>query len=205
MSRLLLAVLLLGACETPPADSDPPEVVDDGPDWTGAEPSVRADLRLKRWRQVSLDLQGALSLTEDQICRETGLYDCADLHAVPLGGVSIANGIFEPVDALSVTTGLAIERMVLQACWNRLALDRAAEAPVVFAEIPLDGDTLEVAQAEAQAATLYRRMLGRDPEPEERDALVGLHAGVVEDGGGNAEWALMSCFALGTSTEALLY
>lgn len=210
-------LLLLLACDAPTPDGDDAAVQDsDAPAevvYTGAEPSVRADLRMKRWRQISLDLQGALALTEEQICRETGLYDCTDLHVVSMGGVSVDNGIYEPVDELGVTSSLAIERVVLQACYNRLELDRAAQAAgeeaVVFKHIALDGDNgsqgSNVDEATNQITELYRRILARDPEPEEVSALIRHAAGVSADGGGAAEWALMSCFALATSSEALLY
>lgn len=213
----MLALLAMLACSTPePSGDDAPAVQDSAaPEvvYTGVEASERADLRLKRWRQISLDLQGALELTEEQICREAGLYDCTDLHVVSMGGVSVANGIYEPVDELGVTSNLAIERVVLQACYNRLELDRAAQAEggagVVFKHIALDGDNgsqgSNADEAVAQITELYQRLLARDPEPEEVSALIRHNAGIAADGGGAAEWALMVCFALGTSTEALLY
>lgn len=213
----LVAALLLVGCtlvETPPeVDNGPatviPPEVEEPVVHTGSEPSVKADLRLKRWRQLSLDLQGALVLTADQVCKETGLYECTDLHVVPLGGVSVDNGLFDPVDAVSVTTGLAIERVVMQACFNRLQLDRervaAGGEALVFTGLDLAGQEVAPEAAEALVTDLYHRLLARDPEPEELAAVVALHAGVVEDGGGNAEWAVMSCFALATTTEALMY
>jgi len=169
----------------------------------------RADLRLKRWRQLSQDLEGALELRPDQVCREAGLYDCTELHVVPLGGVSVPNGLYRPIDTISATTGLASERMVLQACWNREKLDVAAlaagQAAVVFGQVDLAASALSEEDATAQLTELYRRLLARDPAPEEVTALVGLHASIIADGGTNADWALLSCFSIGTTTEALSY
>jgi len=207
---LLLPVLTLLGCDEaeirPPPVWTEPETVDTGPaDPTGAAPAVRADLKLKRWRQVHLDLQGALALSDDQVCKETGLYDCAELHGVSMGGISVANGLFEPREDRGVTTGLAIERLTLAGCWNRLVLDRDGTDPVVFKHIDLAEDVPTREQAEAQVIELTRRFWARDPTPLELQAIIVLHNDLHLVGGGNAEWALMSCWALGTSTEALLY
>ena len=196
-------IWLFLACDGPPVDSSgdvPRELppVESEP----FAPAARADLRMKRWRQISLDLQGALELGPDDVCRETDLYDCFDLHAVPMGGLSRDNGIYDASEGVGVTTGLAVERVVLQACWRRVELDRG-EDPVVF-DIDLDDDRLSTGDRRDQAATLYQRMLGRDPLDAERDLLVDFHDSVVEDGT-NADWAVLSCFVVGTSSEALFY
>jgi len=188
------------ACDVPPGassvevESTPTEVSD-------FSSAARADLRMKRWRQLSLDLQGALELPADEVCRETGLYDCFDIHTVPMGGLSRDNGLYHPTQGITVTTGLAMERVVLQACWNRLELDREGH-PVVFT-VDLEGDSDE--GLDDQVDDLYHRLLARNPEEAERALLVDFHDEVLDEGGGTAEWALMSCLIVGTTTEALLY
>ncbi len=205
--RLRLAILgvslaLVGCPGDGPGDGDPTP----GTDPAGFGVSIKGDLKMKRWRQITRDLQAALALPPEAVCNETGLYPCSDLHAVPLGGISVDNGLFRAVDTVSVTTGLAFERFVLAACWERLRRDTEedAAAPVVFT-VPPDAVELDPEAAEAQAVDLYRRLLGRDPLPEELEAVVGMHAGIVEDGGRSGEWAAMVCFAVGTTTEGLLY
>lgn len=206
--RALLLALLIAGCGAPPTppgveppdepEPDPtPPVFDQGPPI-----SARADLRMKRWRQLALDLEGALELASDELCSETGRFDCTDLHAIPLGGVSAENGLFEPLDEPSATTGLAIERFVLQACWHRFQKDQEGP-PVVFQGIDPDGTTVE--DPARQIRALYRRLLARDPLDEEVGALEDLHAEVVSAGGLNGEWQVLSCFAIATSSEALLY
>jgi hypothetical protein len=157
--------------------------------------SAKSDLRMKRWRQLSLDLQGALELTPDQVCKEAGLYDCMTLHTVPLGGLSVENGLFEASQELTVTTSLAVERVVLNACTSRLLLDRELEEPTVFFLEP----------KQAQVTELYQRLLARDATEDEAALLVDFEATVLEAGGDTEAWALLSCFTIGTSTEALLY
>ena len=206
MKSALLLVLLVG-CPGGVTDPDPTPAPADGIEGFGV--SIKGDLKLKRWRQISRDLEGALALPADAICNETGLYPCSDLHAVPLGGVSLENGLFRAVDTVSVTSGLATERFVLSACWQRLQRDldpeQDAGAPVVFGHVPPDDTTLDPEGGEAQVVDLYRRLLARDPLPEEVSAVVGMHEGIVQDGGRNAEWAVLACFAIGTSTEGLMY
>ena len=225
--RHLLLLPLLAACvdtASPPQSVPSPGTTDSddgGGDTTdtdtepapaeGLAPAARADLRLKRWRQLQLDLEGALRLSSDELCRETGLYDCTDLHVVPLGGVSVPNGLYRPVDTISATTGLAMERLVLQACFNRLQKDQLlqadGEAAEVFGAVDLSaGATSAGAEARAaQATILYQRLLARDPLSAELAALEGLADTLSAEGGADADWALMACFAVGTSTEALVY
>jgi hypothetical protein len=205
--RWLLAMAMLCGCGVPgdgPGGDDPtvepdptPPVFDQGPPI-----SARGDLRMKRWRQLALDLEGALELSSGDLCNETGNFPCADLHAVPLGGISIDNGLFEPLDQPSATTGLAIERFVLQACWHRFQKDQEGP-PVVFQGIDPDGTT--VVDPDRQVRSLYRRLLARDPLDEELAAMAGLHAQIIDAGGLNGEWQVLSCFTIATSSEALLY
>lgn len=184
-----------------------------GSGGTAADPeyaaATRADLRLVRWRQLLLNLEGGLALTADQVCREAGLYDCADLHVVPLGGVSVPNGLYRPIDAVAATTSMAMERVVLQACWNRLSLDRelvaAGDAAVVFGALDLRTPDATADGREAVAVELYRRLLARDPLPVETAALEDLYTRVVAQGAGPLDWAALACFAVGTTTEALTY
>ncbi len=185
-----------------PADSAPGETGETGGSSSPAT-STRADLKLKRWRQISLDLQGALELRDDQVCNEAGLYDCATLNVVTLGGVSSDNGVFEPLEP-GATAGLAMERMVLQACWNRFRQDLEGPA-LVYQNVAHGSTALTEGEGEAWLTALYRRMLSRDPLDEEVAALLDLHPSVVASGGDNGDWEVLTCFAVGTSTEALTY
>ena len=211
MSRsLAISALLLSGCGFSfQPDAGTPPVVDTATPAAGPTGSyaaaARADLRVKRWRQLSLDLQGALELPEDQVCKEAGNFDCAVLHTAQLGGVSVDHALYEPITWWTVTTGLAMERFSLQACHNRLVLDRDGDAPVVYTHVELGATTLTAEAADAQATELWRRVLARDPAAWELEAARELHADVVADGANNGEWAALLCFSLATSTEHLLY
>ena len=206
----LLACALAGCAysfdaDTPTPTPAPEPSADDEASGDYA-PASRADLRMKRWRQLSLDLEGALELTAAEVCREAGNFECTRLHTAQLGGTSIDHALYEPITWWTVTTGLTFERVVLQACHNRLEKDRSPESePVVFIEMPLDSATLTDAQADAQAIMLWRRVLARDPAAWELTEARALHASAVSAGGDNGDWGVMLCFALATSTEHLLY
>lgn len=210
MTRLSPTLLLLAlGCGTA-FDADPGQSVDPiraEPEAapTGHAAAARADLRIKRWRQLSLDLQGALELTADEVCKETGNFDCTRLHVAQLGGVSIDHALYEPIDWWTVTTGLSMERVVLQACWNRLEKDRAADAPVVFRHLPLTGLGASDSDLDAQSVELWRRLLARDPSADELAEARALHRANVESGASDADWAALLCFSLATSSEHLLY
>lgn len=197
-----LLVLAVGCPSTPDTGVEPtPEPVNS----VDFGVSIKGDLKMKRWRQISRDLEAALLLPPEAVCNETGLYPCTNLHAVPLGGISIDNGLFRAVDTVSVTTGLAFERFVLAACWERLRRDsEEEETPLVFT-IPMDETTLDTEAGSVQVVDLYRRLLGRDPTTDETEAVLAIHPGIIDDGGRNGEWATMACFAIGTTTEGLLY
>lgn len=210
MMVLLLSLLACGNTPKGPAPVDGGATDGGSDDELLAAPAARADLRLKRWRQLSLDLEGALELPADVLCQETGLYDCRDLHVVPLGGTSVANGLYDTINTVSATTGLAMERFVLQACWNRAKADKAlldAGSPaVVFGHLDDPyGTAPSQAELTAQTGELYRRLLARDPLDAEVAALTDLHRTVIEEGGVSADWAVLACFTIGTTTEALTY
>jgi len=204
---ILLLVGLVGCVSDPSGGGDDDDSYQPPEYEQGPPISARADLKAKRWRQIVSDLSGALELAPGEVCREFGLYDCTTLHPIPLGGISLDNGLFRGLDDAAVTTGLAIERFALHGCWERLQQDLEPEAtPVVFGTIAdVASDTTLPDDADDLTVELYRRLLARDPLPAETAALRDLHAGIVEDGGANVDWALMSCFAIATTTEGLLY
>lgn len=191
----------------PGDDDENTDSDDDGP--AAYAPSARADLRVKRWRQIVRDLGGALALTEDQLCAETGLHDCTTIHVVPLGGISVDNGLYAPVDGLSVTSNQALERFVLQACSNRVVLDLeridAGDEAEVFGPLAACEGSLDASCVDAQTTELYRRLLARDPVAAEQALLRTLASDTEALGGDAAAFATTACFMVATTTEFLTY
>ncbi|MEM9453601.1 MAG: hypothetical protein AAGF11_05450 [Myxococcota bacterium] len=195
-SALLVSALLVGGC--PGSSSD-----DGDPDLSTA--STRNRLIWKRQHALTQDLVRALELEPTELCTELGELDCInDVHQASLGGHDpIAQGLYEPIAEPLTTTPLALDRVALAACGRRVQLDR--QAPVVFTTLALDGEapSADAPAFEQTVVTLYRRLLGREPTPEELE----LHAELLVDDAGERvgadRFAHLSCFVVVTSAEFL--
>lgn len=175
--------------------------------------AARGRVRFKGGAVLQNELAQALELTRAQVATELGTSDAFDVHRIALRGAEpYVSGIVDPIENTSVTTPLVVDRIVLSACRSRVDRDLAAPAQgVVFRGLPVDaqGALTRRAAPEVGAAVerLYRRLLGRDPEPHEREVLVGFY-GTVEaarEPRAARAWAIMSCFMVATSTEMLFY
>jgi len=227
--RLGRWVLLLGlgggavsACEQEPAVKAPAKVVEPEPDVVTGPPvplaSKTGRVRFKGGERYATDLATALGLPRDQLCRELGVQDCVDqTHRVVLGGVEPYDlGIYNPLSVAPMTAPIAADRIALAACGAAARRDVTKPADAVFFAglQPLAG--LTDAQRRQVAERLYDRLLLRDAEAFEVDALVGLHGDVAAElaaanttttaaGGADEQWLTLSCFAVATSLEALFY
>lgn len=185
-----------------PVAPEPPE-----PFVCDADSSAPAaeSLQWKRVAALSADLTRGLGLTSETLCQEVDVFDCVDVHRVTLGGndpFTIAQ--YEPVASPLATTPAAIDRVVLTACRNAVQRDEAG-APVTFSALPPSAEPAARAQLDAQATLLYRRLLSRDPSPEELDALDALRLDPLGAPRDARELDLLTCFAIGTTTEMLLF
>lgn len=193
-SALLMSALLVAGC---------PGSVPGGGDLDPSTASTRNRLIWKRHHALVQDLARALELESTELCTELGELDCVhDVHLTSLGGHDpVVQGLYEPVAAPLSTTPLALDRVALAACGRRVQLDR--EAPAVFTALALDGDAPAADEPafEQTVATLYRRLLGREPTPDE----IELHAHLlVDDADGRVaadRFAHLSCFVVVTSAE----
>ena len=193
-SALLVSALLFAGCQGAASDGGEPDL---------STASTRNQLIWKRQHALVQDLARALELEPTDLCTELGELDCIhDVHLTSLGGhAPLAQGLYEPIAAPLTTTPLALDRVALAACGRRVQLDR--EAPVVFTALALDEDapTADEPAFEQTVATLYRRLLGREPTPEE----IELHAHLLVDDTGERvgadRFVQLSCFVVVTSTE----
>ncbi|PCC68776.1 hypothetical protein SAMN02745121_07470 [Nannocystis exedens] len=183
-----------------------------GADDTGADELQRAqrgELQWKRNAALQRDLMRALELPEDGVCNELGRGSCArEIHHISLGGADpLRIGLYEPLPDTLVSTPIVLDRVVMSACASRANLDRGGQ-PVVFVDLDLTAAAAPSPDDQAFAATitaLYRRLLSRDPEPHELTILGGLTA---DDDGKPVsahDFAVLACFAVGTSTEFLFF
>jgi hypothetical protein len=103
-----------------------------------------------------------------------------------------------------------MDRIALNGCARRADLD-AEGAPVVFTEIDLLASSLDptdpatVNAVRHQANILYQRFLARDATPSELD----IHELLLQDDGSGPisgrDFAVLSCFAVSTSTEFVFF
>lgn len=153
------------------------------------------------WAQ---DLSRGLGLEPQALCTELGQFDCiTDAHLVTLGGVDPARlGIDEPLANALVSAPIAADRVATSACSERYRRDKEGPA-VIFGPI-LDKDTS--GHRKDVAKSLVQRLLVREPNKEELDALESLHD-VLEPLSKDLahDWAIGACITVATSTEALFY
>jgi hypothetical protein len=188
---LALVFVLAAGCDEP----DEPQI----PEATVLIRSQAPHLKFKGGRRLGLALGRALGLEPGEICQELGTYDCIeDAHRIALGGVEPYLLRFNrPLHTLPVTSLQAVERVVLSACGKAMERDQS-----------LAGLTAESTKEELRPVveSFYHRLLQRDVSEAEAIALLGFFDEVKATSDEPVrEWAVLSCFAVGTSVEALFY
>ena len=174
----------------------------------GLPTSTRNELNWKRYKAVEADLSTAMALTPDELCIELGQFNCIrEVHLTSMGGHNpFEQGLYEPLDSPLVTTSLALDRIVLSACSERIERDAGGGAEV-FTTLDLGASAPDAASTEFNDTVqmLYRRLLARDPLPEELEVFADLR--VDADGAtvSGADFALAACYAVGTTTEFLFF
>lgn len=203
----LLAALSVAGCSDDPAPKTvPPE--------EGPPTSPKAIVRFKDGKRLQLDLARALDLPAGELCNELDNYGCFDVHKVALGGSdAFGIGLYQPLPDTGATTPIAVDRVVLSACRNRVDKDLSDPAGALIyrgLDITAAGALADVAAKPVGAAVdaLYKRGLGRAAKPDEIERHLGLYRNVEASGKSDRparDWALLSCFATLTTMEALFY
>lgn len=194
-----------GSAPTPgavDANGNPVDGTADGASPAGKLGAAQAGKTLvwKRYRPFEAGLIKGLDLPKDQICMELGTNSCIDkVHLTVLGGNEpFVNGQYERAQTPTVLTAVAIDRVVLSACSKRIELDAAAGAnATVFKFFPLTAAKPNDDQIKQQAVELYHRLLARDPEAAELQAISSFGAAATA----GDKIALSLCFAIGSSAE----
>ena len=175
--------------------------------------ATRANLRFKGAARLREDFARILRLPTDALCSEIGRYDCIDdIHQVSLGGVEpYRSNIFVPFPGIAVGAPLAVERVAISACGERVRRDfDSPETAVFFGGLPLEGaalTTVDSPAVDSALTRLYHEALLREPTQSDLTVLKGLYADTVAEGGETPArtWAQLACFAVLTTTEALLF
>jgi hypothetical protein len=211
LSALCLAATFVSACSEGAKGAKTSEP-DAGETQADYRISARPDLQWKRFAALEADLSAALELPPEELCIELGRESCIrEAHLVPLGGNSpFKTGMLEPSTEPLATTPFAVDRIVLSACSERVKRDREAgpSEARVFSQFALDGDAPapDDAAAAELATSLYRRLLARDPAEHELPLVTAL---ATDAEGGRpvaaADFAVLACYAIGTTTEFLFF
>jgi hypothetical protein len=176
--------------------------------------SGKATIRYKRAERLRNDYAQALGLDRSEVCNELGQYSCTDVvHTIALGGVEpYLLGVLEPLQFTTITTPIAVERVAFSSCTERVKRDLAApDSAVIFKDLGLDDNgaikDLDASGIGDSLTTLYRRALQRDPGPAEIQHLKDLYKDVAatNEPSPGRDWAILVCFSVMTTMEALFY
>ena len=175
----------------------------------------------KRANVLNNILYKALDLPDKKaVCTELGKkkLQCADVvHRVALGSMeAYDNTMYQHPEGVSLTSPIALDRLVLAACSRRAMADLGtirdnvlSEQAVIFKKVKLTSDgRLVLNEAIDQAISrLYQRGLTRDPTPAERDAIKDLYQKIFDENpiGAAANWMKLSCFVVFSSIEGAFY
>jgi hypothetical protein len=174
------------------------------------EPSIastRAKLRFKGGKRLQNDYAYALGLETGSLCNELGQYSCVDeIHTIALLGVEPYQlGFYDPLAETALTTPIAVERVAIAGCSQRVDRDLGAPGSALI----FQGD---LSSADAAGVTdaidrLYKRGLQRRPTSAEVEHLRQLYRDVEASGSSDParDWAKGACFAVLTTLESLFY
>lgn len=171
--------------------------------------AAAAELIWKRSQILERDLSRALELSADELCLELGQYSCLkDVHLYALGDHDpFARVQYRSLPEPSQLSAIAFERVVLNACINRIARDGEGAAPTVFRFYPLQQKLSQLNRPAIaqQIRDLYQRFLVRDPLPAEEAELLGL---ANDPALGDEKASMFSqalCLAVGSQLEFLFF
>lgn len=186
MRRECLLLLGLACADGPAITPDPDPSAEPTPAPT-VEPRARASLRFKGGERVRNELSRVLGIPRDEVCMEVDYFDCVKrAHLMTLGGIEpYGRGLYEPVAETTALAPLAIDRMALHACIT--AVERRSGPFYSLEPDPV-------------ITSLYNEGLLRQPTQAEREAITALMADASP-----TDAAVLACFTVLTSTEALFY
>jgi hypothetical protein len=213
MLGLVAISVLAAACST-----TTPEPLTPSPAATPA-PVASADPRVKfkDGERYLRDLSANLNMPREDICKELSRYDCmSDAFRIVLGGVEAPNLLVnEPIENAALTSPIALDRVALHVCTNRVKMDRDKPADAVLFKAGALGKDGRAKSPDATwmrqtADTIYGAVLMRSPSENEIRGLTDFYAQVREGRPANsidvaADWVTLSCFAVASSLEAAFY
>jgi hypothetical protein len=178
------------------------------------EPSISSPdprVKFKDGERYLTDLSESLGMPRETVCRELGRYDCFNqAFRIVLGGMEGPNLLVnQPLEVEALTAPIAYDRVALNICTSRVAMDAADPAKaVLYRSSGRAGAKAKQAWLRATADGIYDRVLRRPPTAEERNRLIGFYDDVRKSGDSPdpaKDWTVLGCFSVATSLEALFY
>ena len=200
---------------TPTPEPGTPSPEDDGgtaepePIPGAITPSVAPKVKFIGGARLRAALAQSLDLPLADVCKELGTYDCVDnVHKISLGGVDPEfRRIDEPFKDAPIATPIAVDRVALNACSARSALDFATpESALIFGPLATSTTGLsDTVAIDASVSTLFQRMLRRAPTDGDIEKLRGLAEQTVAASESSQTFATLACFVAATTMENLFY
>jgi hypothetical protein len=177
----------------------------------GPAASLDPKIKFKDGERYLGDLASALEMPRDAVCKELGQYDCfRDAFRIVLGGVEAENlGVNVPLDE-GLTAPIALDRVALRVCVNRVKLDiEDPKHAVLLRNAPKSGKPGK-GWLKSTTANVYDRILSREPTSSEIAQMSAFYDQVArQDGKANPnaakDWVTLSCFATASSVENTFY
>lgn len=209
----LAGIAALAACATAPEPALPQFAADAPAPVASADPRVK----FKDGERYLRDLSANLNMPREEICKELSRYDCmTDAFRIVLGGVEAPNLLVnEPIENAALTSPIAVDRVALHVCSNRVRMDKEKPGEAVLfkagafgadgrAKIP------DKTWLNNTADAIYGSILSRSPSEREIQNLAAYYSQVAEGRAANsaevaADWVTLSCFAVASSLEAVFY
>lgn len=180
-------------------------------DNAGPPVSLDPKIKFKDGERFLGDLSSALEIPRDSICKELGQYDCfKDAFRIVLGGTEAENlGVNTPLEEEAMTAPIAVDRLALRACVNRVKLDIDDPKHALLLRNAPRGKASK-GWLKSTTAVVYDRILNRTPTASETARMTGFYDQVaVKQGKPNPDaakdWVTLSCFATASSTENIFY
>jgi hypothetical protein len=174
-------------------------------------------VKFKDGERYLRDLSANLNIPREEICKELSRYDCmTDAFRIVLGGVEAPNLLVnEPIENAALTSPIAVDRVALHVCSNRVRMDREKPAEAVLYKAGAfgadnRGKNPDAGWLHATADAIYGSILMRSPSDREIQNLAAYYTQVADGRATNspdvaADWVILSCFAVASSLEAVFY
>lgn len=178
-------------------------------------PSSDPRVKFKDGERFLRDLSDGLSLPRASACQELGKYDCSDTaFRIVLGGVEPYDmRILDPLESASLASPIALDRIALQACTNRVKLDSDTPTTAVLFKPPAGAAASRApnkAWIDGSTAAIYEKILRRPATAAEKTQMADFYktvAGTRKDAPAAIEkdFVTLGCFAVASSLENTFY